>query len=65
MSDNLRRYRATHHRTYGSRIRRFGGIYERREGGGRRGSPTWSKEPPGNAMATAGLRLRRHGPGAD
>jgi hypothetical protein len=54
-----------HHRTSGSRIRRFGGFSQRREDRWRRGTPRPSKELPGRAMASAGLWLTRHGPWAD
>jgi hypothetical protein len=54
-----------HHRTYGSRLRRFGGFSSRWGPCWRRGTPSPSKSLPGSASASAGLRLKRHGPCAD
>jgi hypothetical protein len=53
------------HRTDGSRLRRVGGGRQRWEPRGRRGHPRPSKSLPGGAIASAGLRLMRHGPWAD
>jgi hypothetical protein len=52
-----------HHRTYGSRIRRFDELNSYR--GARLGSPKVSKKRNGSANANAGVFDSRHGPCAD
>jgi hypothetical protein len=52
-----------HHRTYGSRIRRFDELNSYR--GARLGSPRFSKKRNGSAMDRAGVLDSRHGPWAD
>jgi len=54
-----------HHRTYGSRIRRFGGSSARAQFSTRLGSPKAAKYRQGSAITRAGLWLKRHGPWAD
>ena len=49
-----------HHRTYGSRIRRFDELNSYR--GARFGSPKFSKKRNGNAIVNAGVFDNRHGP---
>jgi hypothetical protein len=49
-----------HHRTYGSRIRRFDELNSYR--GARLGSPRFSKKRNGSAMDRAGVLDSRHGP---
>jgi len=52
-----------HHRTYGSRIRRFDELNSYR--GARLGSPNVSNKRNGSALANAGVFDNRHGPWAD
>jgi len=52
-----------HHRTYGSRIRRFDELNSYR--GARLGSPMLLKKRNGSAIANAGVFDSRHGPWAD
>ncbi len=52
-----------HHRTYGSRIRRFDELNSYR--GTRLGSPMLLKKRNGGAIASAGVLDNRHGPWAD
>jgi hypothetical protein len=53
-----------HHRTYGSRIRRFGGLSVLNQPA-KLGSPREWKQRHGSAMTSAGLWLNLHGPWAD
>ena len=51
-------------RTYGSRIRRFGGLSARAQFSTRLGSPKAATYRQGSAITSAGLWLKRHGPRA-